>query len=221
MTPIAKDKLHDEETVSIIFKKLKKAYPDAKIELNFKNALELLVATVLSAQCTDVRVNEVTKELFKTFKCPSDYLKGSVTTLENQIKSTGFFRQKAKSIRGAMRAIIDNHDGKVPASMDALVKLPGVGRKTANVILGNAFNIPGLPVDTHVIRLSNRLGLSNNTDPVKIEEDLCKLIPKRYWTLFSHILIFHGRYCCKARNPNCLCCSVREYCRFYTQQNIK
>lgn len=197
-----------------IKKKLDKLYPDVKCELNFNSALELLIATILSAQCTDVRVNEVTKVLFKKYKKPTDYLERPQKELEEIIRSTGFFRQKAKSIIGAMKVIEEEHGGKVPSKMEQLVKLPGVGRKTANVVLGNAFNLPGLPVDTHVTRLSNRLGLTKNQDAVKIETDLCELLPPKDWCNFSHLLIFHGRRVCKARNPNCAECKIIKLCDF-------
>ncbi len=197
-----------------IYSVLKGMYPDAHCELNFKNPLELLVATVLSAQCTDVRVNMVTKELFREFKKPEDYVRRPQSELEEFIRSTGFFRNKAKNIRDAMLAIIDRHGGKVPKSMEELVALPGVGRKTANVILGNAFSMPGLPVDTHVIRVSNRLGLTKHADPVKIESDLTAQLPPEDWCQFSHTVIFHGRRTCKARNPVCGKCEVAEFCRY-------
>lgn len=198
-----------------IKQKLHQLYPDAKCELNYSNARELLVATILSAQCTDVRVNVVTKELFKKYKKPEDYLSKPIKELEGVIRSTGFFRQKAKSIVGAMKIIIEKHQGNVPKTMEELTVLPGVGRKTANVVLGNAFNLPGLPVDTHVTRLSNRLGLSKNHDAVKIESDLCQLLDSEDWCVFSHLLIFHGRRVCTARNPNCSQCSLRGICLFY------
>lgn len=194
---------------------LKRAYPDASCELNFSSPVELLVATILSAQCTDVRVNIVTKTLFKKFRRPEDYVSKKSSELENIIRSTGFFRQKAKSIRGAMERIVSVHKGKVPNRMEELVALPGVGRKTANVILGNAFDLPGLPVDTHVIRISNRLGLTKNSDPVKIERDLTALLAPKNWCHFSHVLIFHGRRTCKARNPACDKCVITAYCNYY------
>ncbi len=201
-----------------IFKRLKREYPDAKTELNYSSAWELLVATILSAQCTDLKVNEVTARLFKEFKTPGDFVKNKAAKLETVIKPTGFFRQKAKSLRGTAQAVLDHHGGEVPTTIEELTKLPGVGRKTANVVLGNAFGIPGLPVDTHVSRVSQRLGLTKNTDPVKIECDLCKLLPSRHWTLFSHLLIFHGRRVCKARKPLCENCTVADRCRHYAQE---
>lgn len=195
-----------------IFKLLRLAYPDAAIELNYSNPVELLIATILSAQCTDVKVNEVTAELFRELKRPQDYLNVPQATLEAMIRPTGFFKQKAKNIRAAMKILLERHSGKVPRTMDELVQLPGVGRKTANVVLGNAFDLPGLPVDTHVRRIANRLGLTNNDDPVKIEADLCALLPPEDWCMFSHTLIFHGRRTCKARKPNCAGCTVFELC---------
>jgi len=202
----------------LVFKKLNRLHADAEIELNFSNPIELLIATILSAQCTDVRVNEVTKVLFNKFTKPQDYITKSQSELEAIIRPTGFFRQKAKSIRGTVKAIIEVHNGEVPKSMEELVKLPGVGRKTANVVLGNAFQTPGLPVDTHVTRLSNRIGLTKEHDAVKIERDLCDLLPPKDWTQFSHVLIFHGRRVCKARKPNCEECPITELCNYYNEQ---
>lgn len=193
---------------------LEKHYPDARIELNYSNPIELLIATILSAQCTDVRVNEVTKSLFKEFTTPEHYVSCKISKLEKLIHPTGFFHQKAKSIRGAIQAIIDNFGGNVPQTMEELTTLPGVGRKTANVILANAYNVPSIPVDTHVIRLSNRLGLTTNQDPVKIEFDLQALFPKKKWSTTSHTLIFHGRRICKARKPDCEQCPVKKLCPY-------
>ncbi len=203
----------------LIYRRLQKAHPDAHIELNFGSPLELLIATILSAQCTDIKVNQVTAVLFKRYRRAEDYLKHPLSELEAIIRPTGFFRQKAKSIRGAVSQIVEKHAGIVPQQMEELVKLPGVGRKTANVVLGNAFNIPGLPVDTHVTRISNLLGLTSHQDAVKIESDLNALIPKKDWTQFSHTLIFHGRRICKARNPLCDSCTVREFCSYSTGQS--
>jgi endonuclease-3 len=194
---------------------LKKTYPQAKIALHWDNPWNLFVAVVLSAQCTDVRVNIVTKDLFKKYKKPQDYLDATQEELENDIRSTGFYRNKAKNIRGAAQKLIADFGGKVPATMDELLTLPGAGRKTANVILGNAFGIPGITCDTHVIRLSRRLGLSENSDPVKLEFDLMAIVPKtRYggWTMFSHYLIFHGRTICIARKPDCPNCPIAPCC---------
>src|SRR5213594_1512705 len=188
-------------------------YPGAHCELNFRNPLELLVATILSAQCTDKRVNMVTPGLFKKYRRAADYANAPQTELENAIKSTGFFRSKAKSIRGAMRAIAEEHNGKVPDTMEELRALPGVGRKTANVVLGNAFGKnEGVVVDTHVQRLSGLLKLSREQTPEKIERDLMALVPREKWTLFSHLLILHGRNVCIARRPKCEACVVNKWC---------
>jgi len=190
----------------------KKAYPGAKTALNYANPLELLISTILSAQCTDVRVNIVTKDLFKKYTSAADWAKADLKQIESDIKSTGFYHNKAVSIKGVCRGLIERFDGKVPDNMDDLVTLPGVGRKTANVVLGNAFGRPAIACDTHVIRLSRRLALSDNADPVKLEFDLAEIVPKRYWTLFSHMLILHGRNICKARKPDCDNCPISEYC---------
>ncbi len=201
-----------------ILSSLKNLYPDAHCELNYKNPLELLVATILSAQCTDKRVNIVTESLFKKFKTPEDYAKAPLAVLENEIRTTGFFRNKAKNIQGACRALIERHGGIVPQTLEELVKLPGVGRKTANVVLGNAFGIPGFPCDTHVIRLSNRLGLTKSENAEKVEQDVTALFPKKEWISMSHRLIWHGRRCCYARRPNCPACPLREVCDFYRHE---
>jgi len=191
---------------------LKKAYPRAKIALEFVNPLELLIATILSAQCTDARVNMVTTDLFKKYKSAADWVMADIKQIESDIKSTGFYRNKALSIKGSCSKIVEEFDGKVPNTMEDLVTLPGVGRKTANCVLGDAFGIPGITCDTHVIRLSRRLALSQNSDPVKLEFDLAEIVPKKSWTHFSHLLISHGRNCCKARKPNCPDCTVAEHC---------
>jgi endonuclease-3 len=171
-----------------------------------------LIATVLSAQCTDKRVNIVTADIFKKYKSAKDWAKADINQIENDIKSTGFFRNKAKNIKAACQMIRTKFGDKVPGTMAQLVTLPGVGRKTANVILGNAFGVPGIACDTHVIRLSRRLELSENSDPVKLEFDLCEIVPKKRWTMLSHLLIFHGRNICKARRPDCGNCPVVKYC---------
>jgi len=194
---------------------LKKTYPDAKIALNWENPWNLFVAVVLSAQCMDVRVNIVTKDLFKKYKSAQDYLDVELEELQQDIRSTGFYRNKAKNIRGAAKKIIEEFDGTVPGTMEELLTLPGAGRKTANCILGNAFGIGGITCDTHVIRLSRRLGLSENKDPVKLEFDLMEIVPKRKfggWTMFSHYIIWHGRNICKARKPDCENCPLAKYC---------
>jgi len=201
------------ERAKQLIKAWPKVYPDAHIELDFRNPLELLVATILSAQSTDKRVNMVTPALFKKYCTAKDYANAPQAELETAIKSTGFFRNKAKSIRGAMRVIVEKHDGKVPDTMEELCALPGVGRKTANVILGNAFGKnEGIVVDTHVIRLSQRLGLTKHKDAEKIERDLVKLVPRQHWTDWSHWLIWHGRRRCYARKPDCSNCEVFRFC---------
>ena len=201
------------ERVANLLKIWPKVYPDAHTELNFKTPLELLIATILSAQCTDKRVNMVTPALFKKYRSAKDYAGAPPGELENAIKSTGFFNSKARSIRGATRTIAEKFGGKVPNSMEHLRELPGVGRKTANVVLGNAFGInEGIVVDTHVIRLSQRLGLTKQKDPEKIEQDLMKLVPQKFWAIWSHWLIWHGRRRCYARKPDCQNCEVFKLC---------
>ncbi len=206
------DKAEAAKRVKKILPTLKKTYPNAKTSLNYTNPLELLIATILSAQCTDVRVNIVTKDLFKKYKSVEDWARAEKKYIESDIKSTGFYRNKAISIQGACKKIIEQFDGQVPETMKELLKLPGVGRKTANVVLGNAFGIPAIACDTHVIRLSRRLALSENTDAVKLEFDLVEIVPKQDWTLFSHLLIFHGRNICKAPKPDCPNCPIAEHC---------
>jgi len=201
------------QRVAQLLKGWPKIYPNAHCELDFRNPLELLVATILSAQSTDKRVNMVTPALFKKYRTAKNYANAPQTELENAIKSTGFYRNKAKSIRGAMRAIVEKHGGKVPDTMEELCALPGVGRKTANVVLGNAFHKnEGIVVDTHVIRLSQRLGLTKHKDAGKIEQDLMKLVPREHWTDWSHWLIWHGRRRCYARKPDCSRCEVFRLC---------
>jgi len=198
-----------------ILKTLKKTYPAAKCELNFKNPLELLIATVLSAQCTDKRVNLVTQDLFKKYRKVSDYSRAPSSELEQDIRSTGFYKNKTKSIQGASKVIITEHKGKVPGTMEELVKLPGVGRKTANVILGTAFGkSEGVVVDTHVSRITQLLGVTHNKNPEKIEKDLMELFPRNEWTHLSHLFIWHGRRCCVARRPDCFHCSLRPQCPY-------
>ena len=196
-----------------IIKLLKRAHPDAKCALNHSNAFELLVATILSAQCTDERVNKVTADLFRKYRGPKDYLKVRDTELQEDVKTTGFFRNKTKSIQGACAMLVDEFKSEVPKTMDELLKLPGVARKTANVVLGVAYGIAaGIVVDTHVGRLSHRLALTKQKDAVKIEQDLMELVPKKDWIIFSHLLIFHGRRVCKARRPLCEECVVERMC---------
>jgi endonuclease-3 len=201
-----------KKRVSRIIKTLKKEYPDAKTALHFTNPLELLVATVLSAQCTDERVNKVTRDLFAKYKAAKDYATVDLSELEEDIRPTGFFRNKAKAIKGFSAELSKRHEGKVPANLDDLVNLPGIGRKTANLVLGEAFGIPGVVVDTHALRLCNRIGLTKNKDPVKVEFDLMNIVPKKQWTLFSNLLILHGRTICTARKPNHPECKLLNLC---------
>ena len=196
-----------------IISALKRAYPDAKCALNHTNAFELLIATILSAQCTDARVNIVTADLFRKYRKPEDYLRVSPATLQKEIRTTGFFRNKTKSIQGTAKVLTEKFGGRVPHTMAEMLELPGVARKTANVVLGNAFGVvSGIVVDTHVTRLSRRLGLTKQKQAEKIETDLFELAPKKDWVIFSHLLIFHGRNICKARNPLCAECVVEKYC---------
>ena len=196
-----------------ILARLKREYPDAHCELDFDTPLQLLIATILSAQCTDKRVNMVTPDLFKTFPDAESLAAADQDKLEKMIQSTGFFRNKTKSLLGMSNALVERHKGQVPSTMEELVTLPGVGRKTANVVLGNAFNKNiGVVVDTHVGRLSIRLALTKETDPVKVEQDLMKLVPQDDWTLISHLLIFHGRRVCVARLPRCETCVLADVC---------
>jgi endonuclease-3 len=199
--------------VAAILPILKATYPDAQCSLDFKNPLQLLVATILSAQCTDVRVNIVTKQLFKNHKSAQDFATVSQAQLEKEIQTTGFFRNKAKNIRAMAHDLVEKYAGKVPRTMEELTALAGVGRKTANVVLGNAFGINvGVTVDTHVTRVSNRLGLTTHTDAVKIEQDLMPIVPQEDWALWSHLLIHHGRAICVARKPKCAECPIQKLC---------
>lgn len=192
---------------------LRREYPDAKCSLDFKNPLQLLVATVLSAQCTDARVNLVTKDLFRKYRSAADYAAAALPEFEKDIQSTGFFRNKAKNIKACCQVLVDSYQGKVPEDLERLVQLPGIGRKTANVILGTAFSIAtGIAVDTHVGRLSRRLGLSAEKDPGKVEKDLMVVLPKKEWVAFSHRMIQHGRRCCVARKPKCDECPLQSIC---------
>src|SRR6185369_1810734 len=201
-----------ERAVEIVHR-LKKAYPKAKCSLDFTNAFELLIATMLSAQSTDVRVNIVTKSLFRKYPNPAAFAAAGQVEMERDVKQTGFFRNKAKAVIAASKAIMERHGGEVPRTMEELTALPGVGRKTANVVLSNALNTPvGIVVDTHVTRLSGRLGLTANSDAEKIEQDLMKLIPQKEWTAFSHRLIYHGRQICVARKPKCAECVLNDVC---------
>ena len=201
------------ERAAALVEALPRVYPDAHCELDFENPLQLLVATILSAQCTDKRVNLVTKELFRVCRTARDYTEIAPAKLETLVQSTGFFRAKARNIRACCAALVANHGGDVPNTIEALTALAGVGRKTANVVLGNVFGLSeGVVVDTHVQRLSTRLGLTKNKTPEKIERDLMKLLPRKSWTVFSHWLISHGRRRCSARKPDCANCEVRALC---------
>ena len=205
--------MNRQERTAALIRAFRKAYPNAHCELVFANPLQLLIATVLSAQCTDKRVNLVTETLFQRYRSAADFARVGQEELEEAIRPTGFFRNKAKNIRALAAALVERHGGEVPASMEALTALPGVGRKTANVVLGNAFGLnEGIVVDTHVARLSQRLGLTKETDPVKIESALMELVPREDWTNFSHWLIWHGRRRCTARKPDCAGCEVQALC---------
>lgn len=194
---------------------LYKTYPEATCSLNHEKPLELLIATMLAAQCTDLRVNIVTKELFRKYTSVYDYANANPEELEQDIKTTGFYRNKAKNIIGCCKKLIKDFGGRVPGNMQDLTSLPGVGRKTANVVLGNIFDIPGVIVDTHCKRLSNRIGLTDNEDPEKIEFDLMEIIPREDWTAFSNSLVYHGRAICDARKPKCQLCPISQYCDFF------
>jgi endonuclease-3 len=195
-----------------IVRTLARLYPDAHCALDYANPLQLLIATILSAQCTDERVNQVTPALFARYPDALAFATAEPAELEKMIKSTGFFRNKAKNILACCRQLMELHNGQVPRTMEELVPLAGVGRKTANVILGNAYDVPGIPVDTHVGRLSQRMGLSMHADPVKIERDLMALVPRKKWTMFGHRMIFHGRQVCHARKPQCDQCALAKVC---------
>ena len=198
--------------VKRILDSLAELYPDAVCALDHDTPLQLLVATILSAQCTDARVNLVTPALFARYRTAKDFAEARPAELEEYIASTGFFRNKAKNIRACCRALVEKHGGEVPRTLEELVVLAGVGRKTANVVLGNSFDVPGITVDTHVGRLSRRLGLTTHEDPVKVEFELMELIPQSEWTRFSHRLIFHGRRVCHARKPDCPECAMKTFC---------
>lgn len=201
------------QRIADLLRRLQKAYPDAECALVHRNAWELLVATILSAQCTDVRVNMVTPELFRKYPTPKAMSEASIPALEEEIRSTGFYHNKAKSISGAAKQLVERFGGKVPKTMAELLTLPGVARKTGNVVLGVAFGLAeGIVVDTHVLRLSNRLGLTDSDDPKKVEQDLMRIIPRDHWIQFSHELIHHGRQVCVARKPRCVDCSLESLC---------
>jgi endonuclease III len=207
-------KQSDRKRVKAIMIILSKEIPDSKIALKFSNPFELLIATILSAQCTDIKVNQVTVDLFKKYHSPKDYAESDLTKLEGEIRPTGFYRNKAKSIQKCCQDLVKRFGGEVPKTIEDLLTLPGVGRKTANVILGNAFGIPGVVVDTHVHRVSRRIGLTKNDDPVKIEFDLMEIIPKEEWTHFSNLLVWHGRKTCMAKKPLCETCAIRKWCDY-------
>lgn len=209
---VDKNNKEKHKRLNAILRIFKTEYPDPKCHLNFKNPFQLLVGCILSAQCTDKRVNAITADLFKKYKNPADFSQAKQTALEKDIHSAGFFRNKAKSIINCSKGIVENFDGKVPKKMEELTKLRGVGRKTANVILGNAYDIPGIIVDTHIMRLSRRLGFTGSKDPTKIEFDLMDIVPKNRWTYFSNALGDHGRYVCVARKPKCSICKINHLC---------
>jgi len=208
-----------KEKAKKIYEKLSQLYPDAHCTLNYRSPFELLIMTILASQCTDERVNQVCKPLFQELKSPQDFIHIGQKQLENRIRPVGFYKNKAKHIIDTCKLLIEKHDGKVPSTMDDLLQLHGVGRKTANVILGECFNIPGIIVDTHCGRLAQRLGLTSSDNPEKIEKDLMQILPEKIWTLFSHLLVFHGRNICLARNPKCNLCIINKYCSFYKKVN--
>ena len=195
-----------------IARALAREYPDAKCALDYESPFQLLIATILSAQCTDARVNQVTPGLFKKYPSPRDFAEADLAELEEAIRSTGFYRNKAKNIQACSQALLEEHSGEVPGTLEELTSLPGVGRKTANVILGNCFGIPGIVVDTHFGRLSRRMGLTRATDPVKVEKEVGPLIPKEEQILFCHRMILHGRQVCTARKPKCALCAIEKIC---------
>lgn len=206
-----------KEKVGRIAPKLYETYPEATCSLDYKEPLQLLIATILAAQCTDERVNIVTKDLFQKYRTVEDFANANIEELEQDIKSTGFYRNKAKNIIACCNKLIREHRGKVPDNMEALTALPGVGRKTANVVLSNIYDVPGVIVDTHCKRLSNRIGLTENEDPVKIEQDLMEIIPHEDWSKFSNNLVYHGRAICDARKPKCEICPISEDCSHFAE----
>lgn len=213
-------KMLSKEEVKIVLDKLMERFPDAKAELDFTNSFELLIATILSAQCTDVQVNKTTSKLFKELKTPEDYVKLSEEELGQRIKSCGFYKTKSKNILETCRLLINEHNSQVPNTMEKLTTLPGVGRKTANVVLSNAFDTPAIAVDTHVFRVSNRIGLANSSNVLDTEKDLMDNIEREMWSKAHHLLIFHGRRICKARKPLCDICPITDYC-FYFKTKVK
>ena len=210
--------IKDRKRTDKIRKILRTTYPEVKTQLDYQNPFQLLIATILSAQCTDKQVNRVTRTLFKKLPTPRAFADAPITMIEKLIHSTGFFRNKAKNIQSCATALMERHKGHVPGTLDALVKLPGVGRKTANVVLGAAFNIPGIVVDTHVSRISQRLELTDHKDPVKIEFDLMEQMPKRAWNDFSLHLIYFGRETCSARKPKCTTCPMEKLCTYHDKE---
>jgi endonuclease-3 len=216
-----KEKLSElKKRVREIIKRLKKTYPDAKIALNFKNPLQLLVATILSAQCTDERVNEVTKDLFKKYKTAKDFAEADLDELAEDIKSTGFYRQKAKYIKECCKILVEKYNGEVPKTMEELLELPGVARKTANIVLANAYGIvEGIPVDTHVRKVSQRLGIVSSKQPEKMEKELMEIVPKKDWFAFPYLIQAHGRKICLGRKPKCEECILKDLCNAYLSSN--
>jgi len=214
-------KTSDQKKVKEIIKILSKEIPDSRIALKFSSPFELLIATILSAQCTDVKVNQVTADLFKRYRSVRDYVNLNLTKLEEEIRPTGFYKNKAKAIQKCCKELVARFGGEVPKTLEELVTLPGVGRKTANVLLGNVYGIPGIVVDTHVHRVSQRIGLTKNDDPVKIEFDLMEIVPKEEWTHFSNLLIWHGRKTCVAKKPLCEQCSIRKGCDYGSKLSKK
>lgn len=206
-----------QKRAAAILKRLKKAYPNAQCELNFSNPLELAIGAILSAQCTDKRVNMVTPALFKKYRTAKDWARIPQDVLEKEIRSTGFFRNKAKNIRALCAVLDEKYGGKVPDNLDVLIQLPGIGRKTANLLISAAYGQPGIIVDTHFKRLSGRLGFTKNDDPDKIEFDLKAIIPEKDWSDWSHVMVFHGRRCCFARKPNCPGCPIKDLCPFFAK----
>lgn len=216
---MAKAKKKNRENIKKILDILEQTYPDAECELNYTSAFELLIATILSAQCTDVRVNKVTAELFKKYNKPEDFAKLSTAEISEEIKSCGLYKSKAQKIKETSVILCSNYGGEVPDKMEELVKLTGVGRKTANVVLSNAFGVDAIAVDTHVFRVSNRIGLVKTDTPEKTEFELMKVLPKKRWSKAHHLIIFHGRRICKARKPECNICPIVEYCDYYQEGN--
>lgn len=214
MSPFKKNAAAQNARALEVVKRLETEYPNATCSLDYSNPVQLMVSTILAAQCTDERVNIVTKSLFKQYKSTKDFANAPEGELEEAIRTCGFYRQKSRSIREACRDIVEKHGGRIPNIMEELVKLRGVGRKTANVLMAECFEPVGVIVDTHCKRLSNRLGFTKNTDPAKIEQDIMKLLPQQHWRMYSHCLVFHGRAVCVARSPRCSQCVVRDLCPF-------